>query len=55
MDYKFELTCYGGPNSGKKLNILGGTLVTLYKDEDGKLHRYELDVNERVLKYKPMI
>jgi len=51
----FELNCFGGPNSGKKLKIMGGTLVSLYKDADGKLHRYELDVRERVLKYKPMI
>ena len=51
----FELNCLGGPNSGKNLKIMGGTLVSLYKDEGGELHRYELSVQERVLKYKPMV
>lgn len=50
----FELDCYGGPNSGKKLRIMSGTLVAIYNDEDCKPHRYELDVERRILQYKPM-
>lgn len=51
----FNLNCVGGPNSGKPLLIQGGTLVSLYKDKDGKLHRYKLDIESRLLKYEPMI
>jgi len=55
MSHVFKLNCVGGPNSGKPLLIQGGTLVSLYKDDEGKLHRYELDVESRLLKFKPMI
>tara|TARA_R110000744_G_scaffold146669_2_gene259528 strand:- start:4909 stop:5094 length:186 start_codon:yes stop_codon:yes gene_type:complete len=54
MNAVFKLKCYGGPNSGKELGICGGTLVSIFEDENGKLHRYGINIEKRVLQYSPI-
>lgn len=55
MNTVFKLKCYGGPNNGRELGICGGTLVSIFEDEIGTYHRYEINIDKRILQYKPMV